>query len=133
MISNPSFFTLLLIFTISIASKNKCEAWSTQKNLGAVSAFQQTINYSEQSRFFASERLGRNDITMYSHRDDKDRPKYNTVEEGSPLGVAIVVMGGSLLVFGGDGIPEVPVWVVLVAASTAAGISRLVRSNMQNK
>ena len=51
----------------------------------------------------------------------------NKVEDGSPLGVAIVVLGGSLIVIGGDNFADIPVWVVFVTASTAAGVARLIR------
>jgi len=51
------------------------------------------------------------------------------VEDGSPLGVAIVVLGGSFVVLGNDTIDEnrIPVWAVFATASIAAGLSRLIR------
>eukprot|EP00980_Cylindrotheca_fusiformis_P007223 scaffold1525_cov142-Cylindrotheca_fusiformis.AAC.23 len=65
-------------------------------------------------------------------KDENESAKYTKVEDGSPLGVAVVVLGGSLIVFGGDNFSEIPVWVVFVTASAAAGISRLVRSQRNN-
>jgi hypothetical protein len=66
-----------------------------------------------------------------SNRDEKvaelRTANYTKVEDGSPLGVAIVVLGGSLVVFGGDELSKIPVWAVFVTASVAAGLSRLVR------
>lgn len=77
----------------------------------------------------------RNSIRLKNKRSDRNEKnsetetaKYTKVEDGSPLGVAIVVLGGSLVVFGGDGLAQIPVWVVFLTASVAAGISRLVRS-----
>ena len=66
--------------------------------------------------------------------DDGSKAKkdaYAGVEDGSPLGVAIVLLG-SLLVFGsGDDAlrsPDSPApWIVLATASAAAGLARLFR------
>jgi hypothetical protein len=62
-----------------------------------------------------------------SNRDEKvaevGTANYTKVEDGSPLGVAIVVLGGSLVVFGGDELSKIPVWAVFVTASVAAGLS----------
>lgn len=64
--------------------------------------------------------------------DNTDTEAYAGVEDGSPLGVAIVLVG-SLIVFGsGDDSalqnPESPsVWIVFVTASVAAGLARLFR------
>ena len=73
---------------------------------------------------------------------------YTQIEDGSPLGVAIVVIGGLWLAFGdGQDVPRLPfgmmdgvggsysgstdddalIWAVFATASVAAGISRLVR------
>jgi len=52
------------------------------------------------------------------------------IDDGSPLGVAIVLLGGSWLVLGGrDGVGDGGdgIWAVFATASVAAGISRLVR------
>ena len=59
---------------------------------------------------------------------EKNPQKSTPIEDGSPLGVAIVVLGGSYVVFGEQ---DIPVWIVFVTASIAAGISRLIR--YQNK
>lgn len=72
----------------------------------------------------------RNALSLQSQTNNKDSKQasgYTQVEDGSPLGVAIVVLGGSLVVFGGDNFENVPVWVVFVVASTAAGVARLIR------
>ena len=65
-----------------------------------------------------------------SNQDDEGKiPQKSTpIEDGSPLGVAVVVLGGSYIVFGDQ---DIPVWIVFVTASIAAGISRLIR--YQNK
>ena len=62
------------------------------------------------------------------YNDDKEiknEMKTTPIEDGSPLGVGIVIIGGSLIVFGEQ---DIPVWVVFATASIAAGISRLIRS-----
>ena len=71
-------------------------------------------------------------ILSYGKSDQEDEgksPQKSTpIEDGSPLGVAVVVLGGSYVVFGEQ---DIPVWIVFVTASIAAGISRLIR--YQNK
>lgn len=76
----------------------------------------------------SSSALFRTSLSLQNQRNPND-PKegYSKVEDGSPLGVAIVVLGGSLVVFGGDNFSNIPIWVVFVAASTAAGVARLIR------
>lgn len=62
------------------------------------------------------------------YNDDKEiktEMKTTPIEDGSPLGVGIVIIGGSSIVFGEQ---DIPVWVVFATASIAAGISRLIRS-----
>lgn len=74
-------------------------------------------------------------LACYNTRGDKkagDTPKYNRVEDGSPIGVAIVIVGFSLLAFGDDLLSDVPWWVVPVTASTAAGITRLIKYLREN-
>mmetsp|Transcript_38309 Transcript_38309/g.46255 ORF Transcript_38309/g.46255 Transcript_38309/m.46255 type:complete len:148 (-) Transcript_38309:206-649(-) len=64
-----------------------------------------------------------------NNRDDEDVKLGNSsmaVEDGSPLGIAIVVLGGSFVVFG-DETFNVPLWVIFATASTAVGIARLIR------
>eukprot|EP00985_Skeletonema_marinoi_P000867 scaffold354_cov67-Skeletonema_marinoi.AAC.1 len=67
---------------------------------------------------------------------------YTKIDDGSPLGVAIVGIGGLLYSKGGDTFSFLQqqdssnvVWIILATASTAAGLSRLVRyiSEKQNK
>jgi len=67
---------------------------------------------------------------------------YTKIDDGSPLGVAIVGIGGLLYSKGGDTFSFLQqqdsskiVWIILATASTAAGLSRLVRyiSGKQNK
>jgi hypothetical protein len=67
---------------------------------------------------------------------------YTKIDDGSPLGVAIVGIGGLLYTKGGDTFSFLQqqdssnvVWIILATASTAAGLSRLVRyiSDKQNK
>ena len=68
-----------------------------------------------------------------NNNDDIDDKKYTRVEDGSPLGVAIVMIG-SLIIFNGDEtLPQDPaspsVWIVFATASIAAGLARLYRYN----
>ena len=60
--------------------------------------------------------------------------KVARIDDGSPLGVAIVLLGGAWVVLGdGDvgggtsGTTDGRIWAVFATASVAAGISRLVR------
>ncbi|KAL7530852.1 hypothetical protein ACHAXR_003711 [Thalassiosira sp. AJA248-18] len=69
--------------------------------------------------------------------DDVEKTQYtSTVEDGSPIGVAIVLIG-SLLIFGGDESLQAPssssVWIVFATASIAAGLARLIRYTTSNK
>lgn len=73
-----------------------------------------------------------------NNNDDNDVEKnkqYTKIEDGSPLGVAIVLIG-SLLIFSGDESAQAPtsssVWIVFATASFAAGLARLIRY-MKNK
>lgn len=63
--------------------------------------------------------------------------KYTTVEDGSPLGVAIVLLGGLFIFGSGDESFQDPtsdsVWIVFVTASTAAGLARLFRYYTRGK
>ncbi|KAL7426867.1 hypothetical protein ACHAXM_000684 [Skeletonema potamos] len=65
--------------------------------------------------------------------DDLESKKtYTKIDDGSPLGVAIVGIGGLLYAKGGDTfslLQDSPnaVWIILATASTAAGLSRLFR------
>lgn len=58
---------------------------------------------------------------------------YTKIDDGSPLGVAIVGIGGLLYTKGGDTFSFLQqqdsnaVWIILATASTAAGLSRLIR------
>ena len=75
--------------------------------------------------------------------DNLERKRtYTKIDDGSPLGVAIVGIGGLLYSKGGDTFSFLQqqdssnvVWIILATASTAAGLSRLVRyiSGKQNK
>jgi hypothetical protein len=77
-------------------------------------------------------------MAAFKNKKDKEiapMPTPTNIEDGSPLGVAIVVIG-SLLWFATKGesdtntIGEVPVIAIIFGtASTAAGIARLVRYN----
>lgn len=80
----------------------------------------------------------KNRPALQNQRNDNDNNSkqtgsYTKVEDGSPLGVAIVVLGGSLVVFGGDNFENIPVWAVFVVASTAAGVARLIRYLQEEK
>jgi hypothetical protein len=60
------------------------------------------------------------------------------IEDGSPLGVAIVVLGGLWLVLGDGSLPmlddeRASIWVVFCTASIAAGISRLIRYHQKDR
>ena len=68
-----------------------------------------------------------NDIDLESNKRT-----YTKIDDGSPLGVAIVGIGGFLYAKGGDTFSFLQdssnnaVWIILATASTAAGLSRLV-------
>ncbi len=73
-----------------------------------------------------------------NNNDDELESKrtYTKIDDGSPLGVAIVGIGGLLYTKGGDTFSFLQqdssssnnaVWIILATASTAAGLSRLVR------
>lgn len=78
-------------------------------------------------------------VSLQNQRNSNDNDstterKYtSSVEDGSPLGVAIVVLGGLLVNFGGDQFADIPVWVILATASTAAGVARLIRYLQKKK
>ena len=64
--------------------------------------------------------------------DSESKRAYTKIDDGSPLGVAIVGIGGLLYTKGGDTFSFLQdssnaVWIILATASTAAGLSRLVR------
>mmetsp|Transcript_16074 Transcript_16074/g.38584 ORF Transcript_16074/g.38584 Transcript_16074/m.38584 type:complete len:153 (-) Transcript_16074:284-742(-) len=78
-------------------------------------------------------------VALFSEKDDNDKREkttkerhYTRVEDGSPLGVAIVALG-SLVIFGSEqdeslGSPDSSsVWIVFATASIAAGVARLIR------
>ena len=68
-----------------------------------------------------------------NNNDDLEKERtYTKIDDGSPLGVAIVGIGGLLYTKGGDTFSFLQdssnaVWIILATASTAAGLSRLVR------
>eukprot|EP00984_Skeletonema_dohrnii_P015167 scaffold6499_cov96-Skeletonema_dohrnii-CCMP3373.AAC.2 len=79
-----------------------------------------------------------------SNSDDglESKRTYTKIDDGSPLGVAIVGIGGLLYSKGGDTFSFLQqqdssnvVWIILATASTAAGLSRLGRyiSDKQSK
>ncbi|KAL7547362.1 hypothetical protein ACHAWF_010678 [Thalassiosira exigua] len=62
---------------------------------------------------------------------DREARPYTRVEDGSPLGVAVVALG-SLVVLGGDDESwreptSASAWIVFAAASVTAGLARLTR------
>jgi len=67
-----------------------------------------------------------------SNSNNMEEKKYTKVEDGSPLGVAIVLIG-SLIIFGSEDGSSLQsntspsVWIVFATASTAAGLARLFR------
>eukprot|EP00587_Corethron_hystrix_P010557 CAMPEP_0113299644 /NCGR_PEP_ID=MMETSP0010_2-20120614/1595_1 /TAXON_ID=216773 ORGANISM="Corethron hystrix, Strain 308" /NCGR_SAMPLE_ID=MMETSP0010_2 /ASSEMBLY_ACC=CAM_ASM_000155 /LENGTH=130 /DNA_ID=CAMNT_0000152917 /DNA_START=1379 /DNA_END=1771 /DNA_ORIENTATION=+ /assembly_acc=CAM_ASM_000155 len=69
-------------------------------------------------------------VSLQSQKSNGDGPKpegTTNIQDGSPLGVAIVCLGGGLVTFGGDNFSDIPIWAVLIAASTAAGVERFLR------
>ena len=81
-------------------------------------------------------RIAKMKLMGSKHSDDQKKKKRvpTKIEDGSPLGVAIVVLG-SLYVIGSENFDtESPagdspaVWVIFATASIAAGISRLIRN-----
>ena len=66
---------------------------------------------------------------MKSETTPKKR-KYTKIEDGSPIGLAIVALGG-LIVSNVDELANNPdvIWIVFGTASMAAGLSRLIRNS----
>ena len=102
----------------------------------------------------SSHRRERSSLALRSNQNDDQTETSNSaknftqIDDGSPLGVAIVVLGGSWVAFadgqdmtqlpfsliggvvggyGGGGDDDVRIWAVFATASVAAGISRLIR------
>mmetsp|Transcript_9041 Transcript_9041/g.14948 ORF Transcript_9041/g.14948 Transcript_9041/m.14948 type:complete len:145 (+) Transcript_9041:38-472(+) len=77
--------------------------------------------------------LGAKNNNKNNNDDDLEKERaYTKIDDGSPLGVAIVGIGGLLYTTGGDTFSFLQdssnaVWIILATASTAAGLSRLVR------
>jgi hypothetical protein len=73
-----------------------------------------------------------NNNSSNKHNNNVEEKEYTKVEDGSPIGVAIVLIG-SLIIFGSGGEESLQspssssVWIVFVTASTAAGLARLYR------
>ena len=79
--------------------------------------------------------------------DDETTTKksgYTPISDGSPIGVAVVALGGAYVVFFGDQqqdststgsllLPEISVWTIFLTASLAAGIERLINLQQQQK
>ena len=93
---------------------------------------QQQANQNQKiiSQDIASTSLG---AKKNNNNDDLEKKRtYTKIDDGSPLGVAIVGIGGLLYTKGGDTFSFLQdssnaVWIILATASTAAGLSRLVR------
>jgi hypothetical protein len=123
-------YTILSMLLLMLISS--CNAFTVRRSVGSIKPLaEQTAISSRQAR----------PISLQIHflarkADDGDgssAPKYTKVEDGSPLGVAIVVLG-SIICLNSDQFEEnSPLIVPLIfgTASLAAGISRLVR--YQNK
>lgn len=73
-----------------------------------------------------------------SGKEFENKRAYTKIEDGSPLGVAVVAIGGLLYTYGGDNFFVTPflrevsssssaVWIIFATASSAAGLSRLFR------
>jgi len=84
----------------------------------------------------ANKNREKNNSNSNNNESDSKRT-YTKIDDGSPLGVAIVGIGGLLYTKGGDTFSFLQqdysssnnnaVWIILATASTAAGLSRLVR------
>ena len=80
----------------------------------------------------------RNDDNNSNNKNDDEKKKnYTPISDGSPIGVAVVALGGAYVVFFGDQqqdststgsllLPEISVWTIFLTASLAAGIERLI-------
>eukprot|EP00984_Skeletonema_dohrnii_P018692 scaffold8780_cov71-Skeletonema_dohrnii-CCMP3373.AAC.5 len=84
----------------------------------------------------------KNSNNKNSNDNLESKRTYTKIDDGSPLGVAIVGIGGLLYSKGGDTFSFLQqqdssnvVWIILATASTVAGLSRLLRyiSDKQNK
>ena len=70
----------------------------------------------------------KDDNTSNSDNKVASERAYTKIDDGSPLGVAIVVLGGSFLAFSGsESVDPTSIWIVFASASIAAGLSRLLR------
>ena len=114
----------------------------------------QSPQYCARSKRYRSRGQERNILPLRSKQNDDQADTstsdktYTQIDDGSPLGVAIVVLGGSWVALGGgQDVPQLPssvmdgvggsysgstdddalIWAVFATASVAAGISRLVR------
>lgn len=94
--------------------------------------FERTIHVRNRNKLISStsshSKTKESTLFYGKYNDDKEiknEMKTTPIEDGSPLGVGIVIIGGSLVVFGEQ---DIPVWVVFATASIAAGISRLIRN-----
>ncbi len=84
---------------------------------------------------------GRTSIVPFAKKDDnnnaEEKENYTRVEDGSPLGVAIVFLGSLFLFSSGDESYKDPtsdsVWIVFATASAAAGLARLYRYSTREK
>mmetsp|Transcript_1072 Transcript_1072/g.2372 ORF Transcript_1072/g.2372 Transcript_1072/m.2372 type:complete len:157 (+) Transcript_1072:39-509(+) len=69
--------------------------------------------------------------------EEEEKKKYTKVEDGSPLGVAIVLLGSLYIFNSGDESFQDPtsssVWIVFATASAAAGLARLFRYYSREK
>ena len=110
------------------------------RNYGFYSYQWQEIRLASRASCHISGNLHRATPTVsWMTKDDKSEgKKYTKIEDGSPLGVSVVVLGSTLFLLFGDKfdkeiIENYAFPIIAVSASTAAGISRLIRNYKPNK
>jgi hypothetical protein len=121
-------------FAICSSSSSSSSRSGARKSSLVVSSFHPPTNNvaSNNARHATRRKLAKKDNNNDASREIGGR-RYTKIEDGSPLGVAIVVLG-SLFLLGSDSVDasdpagDSPIWIVFATASVAAGVSRLVRS-----
>lgn len=107
-------------------------------SLSSVAAFITPPHFTLDSHRHPTQLRAQNKNKKSIQNDDLESKRtYTKIDDGSPLGVAIVGIGGLLYSKGGDFFSfdflqdssnnNNAVWIILATASTAAGLSRLVR------
>ena len=130
------FIFLLLSVVTTLPRTNP----SSSARIAFVDAFQSTTPTTTTTRtqrhrrrppqHFSTRRRERSTaIYARNEEDEKKKTGYTPISDGSPIGLAIVALGGAYVVFGQPqdtgSLPEISVWAIFLTASLAAGVERL--------